>query len=217
MIEAELSGQAVALPEAGTKILIVESHTFFFSKLLSQVLQQSVLLIRTDKQGRCKSFESVFLSNLGGFFQPQPVTIGAAVALMTYYSLKVFEHIVAFSYDEGQICRLSEGLHSLQAELVLSKGVNVGVVPEGGDLQPFILQGFHHVGRAGTAANVKKDGRHDFALATSSLVTKGWVGLAYLYWDRSIPDVHRRNGRLPDPAVCVPENSIAGDRARRHP
>ena len=99
VVEAEFSGQAVAFPEARTKILIVESHTFFFSKLLSQVLQQSVLLIRTDEQGGCKSFEAVFLSNLGGFFQPQPVAIGAAVALMTYHSLKVFEHIVAFSYD----------------------------------------------------------------------------------------------------------------------
>lgn len=135
VVEAEFPGQAVALSEARTKILVVEPYFLFFSKLLSQILQQSVLLIRTDEQGGCKSFEAVYLSNLGGFLQPQPVAIGAAVALMTYHSLKVFEHIVAFSYDEGKICRLSEGLHSLQAELVFSKGVNVGVVPEGCNLQ----------------------------------------------------------------------------------
>jgi hypothetical protein len=139
VVEAEFSGQAVALPEARTKILIVESHTFFFSKLLSQVLQQSVLLIRANEQGGCKSFKPVCLSDIGGFSQPQPVTIGAAVALMTYYSLKVFEHIVALSDDQGQASRSCEGLHGLQAELVLPEGVNVGVVPEGGDLQPLVL------------------------------------------------------------------------------
>jgi hypothetical protein len=57
---------------------------------------------------------------------------------MAYHSLKVLQHVVAFSDDQGQASSSSKGLHSLQAELVLSEGVNVGVVPEGCDLKPLV-------------------------------------------------------------------------------
>jgi len=138
VVEAEFPGQTVTLSEARPEILVMELYPFLFSKLLSQVPQQSMLLIWTDEQSGCKSFEPFFPSNLGGFLQAQPVAIGAAVALMTYHGLEVLEHIVALSNNQGQARRSSEGLHSLQAELVLSKGVNVGVVPEGCDLQSLV-------------------------------------------------------------------------------
>ncbi len=105
VVEPKFFGEAVAFPEARSEILIVESHSFFFSKLISQLPQQVMFLIRADEQGSSKSFEASSLSDLGGFRQPQPVTIGAAVALMSHNSLKVLQHVVAVSYNKRQVIR----------------------------------------------------------------------------------------------------------------
>lgn len=86
---------------------------------------------------------------------------------MAYNSPKVLWHVVAIGYGKGQVSRSGQGLHGLQAELVLSKGMDIGVVPEGRDFKPLVLQGLHHVGRAGATAYMKQNGRHLLALATS--------------------------------------------------
>jgi len=162
VVEPHFFGYTVALPEAWPEVLVIEAHLVLLTKLLTHFSQQVVFLVRADEQGRGEGVESFFAGNLCCLRQPHTIAVGAAVVLVSRHSLKVFGHIVALGNDERQVRRSSEGLHSIQAELVLSKGLDIRVVPEGSHLVFFVLQGFHNIGRAGAAANVKENGRHFF-------------------------------------------------------
>ena len=94
-------------------------------------------------------------SNISGFCQTHTVTIGTAVALMAYYSLKISEHIVAFSGNKREVSFSGKGLHSLKTTLVFCERVDVGIVPESSDLMPLILKRLHHISRARATAGVE--------------------------------------------------------------
>jgi hypothetical protein len=50
---------------------------------------------------------------------------------------------------------MGEDTHRLQAILVLNEWVNVGVIPEAGDIKPLLPETTHCIDGAGTAAGVK--------------------------------------------------------------
>jgi hypothetical protein len=147
----------VAFSEAWSEILVVELHSVLSGYFLTHLTEQVMVLIRADKQGCGKGIESLLMSGFGCFPQSQTVTIGTAVALMSYYILEISEHIVAFSDNKRKFCFSGKGLHSLKSALVLCVRVDIGIVPESSDLKPFIVKALHNVCRAGTATGMEKN------------------------------------------------------------
>jgi hypothetical protein len=160
----------MALPEARSEILIVKLHPVLSGYFLTHLAEQTVVLIGADKQSCGESIESLIMSGFGCFTQSQTVTIGAPVAFMAYYSLKILEHIVAFSDNKREVCFSGKGLHSLNAALVLCERVDIGIVPESSDLKPFIVKALHNICSARAAASMKKNGSHSVASKIGSLL-----------------------------------------------
>jgi hypothetical protein len=53
---------------------------------------------------------------------------------MPHHCPKIVDNVVPFGDNQGDPCLLSKFLQGLQAALVLSEGVNIGVIPERGNL-----------------------------------------------------------------------------------
>ena len=79
---------------------------------------------------------------------------------MPHHRSNVADYLVALGDDERQVYGMGEGTHRLQAILVLNEWVNVGVIPEAGDIEPLLPEPTHRIDGAGTAAGVEKDFSH---------------------------------------------------------
>jgi len=147
VIESELSGQAMALPKAIPEILIVELHSAFVSRLLSCLSQQAMCLIGAYEQCGGKRVKTFFSGDLCGTGQPYVEAGGAAFpfALVADYESEVFEHVVTLSDDQGNVFCFGECLHCLKTLSMLAEGVDVGIVPEGGNVETMLFQVFNHV------------------------------------------------------------------------
>jgi len=79
---------------------------------------------------------------------------------MPYHPAEVFNHVINLGNNQWQVYILRQGFHCFQAVLVLSVGVNIGVIPEGADLVSLLPPVFNGVGGAVGAAAVNKNRLH---------------------------------------------------------
>ena len=75
---------------------------------------------------------------------------------MPHYRPKIVDNVVPFGNDQGEFRLLGKLLQSLQAALVLGEGVNIGVIPERGNLQTLLLPMLSTLGSTRGTASMEK-------------------------------------------------------------
>jgi hypothetical protein len=77
--------------------------------------------------------------------------VPAPFAFMADDRPEILDEVIAFGDDEGKACLSTVLLEGLQPALVLGEGMDVGIVPEGGDLEPRLPPMLKTAGGAGGA------------------------------------------------------------------
>ena len=132
---------------------------------------------------------------------------------MSNYLAKVINDVIAFNHYQGQAHFLSQGLHCLQAVLMLGIGVDIGIIPESTDGVPLLSPVFDGIGSAVGAAAMDQN---CITLHRRYYFATGWVGLVFPYC-RASPGAGKLAGWLTCLSGCAPESPVEVDMAHRHP
>jgi len=101
MVQIELPRELLALPEAGSEILVVELDSMLLSYLLANLAEQIVFLIRADKEGCGEGGKLILPGDYSSPIKPHTKTVATTLSFMSYHSTKVGDDIVAFGDDKG--------------------------------------------------------------------------------------------------------------------
>ena len=72
-----------------------------------------------DEQGGGESAEAIRQSGFSRSGQAEAEAILAALSLVAGYPAEVFNHIITFGDEQGQVYLLRQGFHAFQTALVL--------------------------------------------------------------------------------------------------
>jgi len=75
---------------------------------------------------------------------------------MPHYRLKIVDNVIPFGDDQGKFSLLSKFLQSLQAVLMLGEGVNIGIIPERGNLHTLLLPMLSTIGSTRSTTGMEK-------------------------------------------------------------
>ena len=159
-VEVKFFADPSALVIAGPQVLESEPHPLFLGDTLTDLLQELLILVWADEQRSGKSIKTLQLCYCGRHRKAQTKAIAAAFPLMSHHSPKIVNDIVSFESNQSKVHSLSILLQSLQAVLVLGQGMDVGVVPEKGDLNPLLPPVLKATSGAGSATSVEKQVSH---------------------------------------------------------
>jgi len=154
-IEVVLVGESSPFRPATTEVLEVELQSGsppLLSHLLADLADHSLVLVGADEQGGGEGVKAHIFSGPGRFGKTQPEAVPAALRFMPHHPPKVINHVIAFGHYYWQAHCFSQGLHCLQAVLVLGVGVDIGVIPESAYLVALLPPIFDGVGGAVGAA-----------------------------------------------------------------
>jgi predicted transcriptional regulator len=75
---------------------------------------------------------------------------------MPHHRPKIVDNVVPLGDNQRKFRFLSKFLQSLQAALVLGEGMNIGIIPERGNLQTLLLPMLNTIGSTRGTAGMKK-------------------------------------------------------------
>jgi len=120
----------VVLPE----ISIEEVYTLVPGQLTAHLDETVVLLMGADKQGGGEGIKAPAECSFRRLAQAKRKAILAALSFTPGYLAEILLEVITPGYYERKVHFLSQGLHGLEALLVLQVGVDIGVVPQSTDL-----------------------------------------------------------------------------------
>ena len=126
-------------------------------QLIADFAYKFMLLVGADEQGGGEGTEAHFAGGFRRFRQTKVEAVPAAPGFMPDDSAEVFNHVITLGNNQGQVHLLSQGLHCFQTALVLRKGVNIWVIPEGADLVPLLSPVVNGVGSTMGAAAMNQN------------------------------------------------------------
>ena len=117
---------------------------------------QLMLLVGADEQRRGEGIEAALLGLAGRLEQAELIALDAAVLDILRHRPDEGAQAVVIALDQGQVDGLGVFPQAIAAGAVLGKGMDIGIVPEAGDLQSVAPQDIDALVGAGSAADVQQ-------------------------------------------------------------
>ena len=162
-IKAQLPRTGLAVAEHGAEILIIKFHAVFLRRAVGHVAHQLVLLIGADEQRRRKRVEPALLRGPCRLKKAHFVAFDAPARDIAGYLAHKWPQAVIVAHEKGQLDGLRVFLQAVPPGAVFGKGMNVGVIPVSGQIDPIRAQRVDRHIRAGRAADVHQQ-FHDVRL-----------------------------------------------------
>ena len=174
-------GKLLPLPEEGAEIPVQEFHAVLPAHGPGHGADGLVVLVGADEQGGGEAVKAVLGGIAGGLLHPHPVAVGAAAVDVVGYMLDELAQAVVIDYHQREGDLPGIVLQAGFSAAVLGIGVDIGIVPEAGQLDALLPQGGDGAVGAGGAADMHQ------RLHVSLLVLGRGSG-------RGRPDAWRRPG-----------------------
>ena len=153
-VKAQLPRTGLAVAEHGAEILIIKFHAVFLRRAVGHVAHQLVLLIGADEQRRRKRVEPALLRGPCRLKKAHFVAFDAPARDIAGYLAHEWPQAVIVAHEKGQLDGLRVFLQAVPPGAVFGKGMDVGIVPVAGQVDPIRAQRVDRHIRAGRAADV---------------------------------------------------------------
>ena len=135
-VEAQLPRTGLAVAEHGAEILIIKFHAVFLRRAVGHVAHQLGLLIGADEQRRRKRVEPALLRGPCRLKKAHFVAFDAPARDIVCYLAHEWPQAVIVAHEKGQLDGLRVFLQAVPPGAVFGKGMDVGIVPVAGQVDP---------------------------------------------------------------------------------